>query len=137
MTERSEPGPSCSKEPLKTPKSVYGKCIRSSRILNRDTHNTFCLKCFASAEITSDSYELVITHHLTNGLQDQYICTSCNRRLCHARPTLECSMCSQKFAEIYFKFRERNIDIHRSVFRIDIFTNTIDGSILSAKPPVD
>jgi len=82
------------------------------------------MKCFASAEITSDSYELVITHHLTNGLQDQYICVSCNKRLYHVRPTLECSMCSRKFTELYFKFREQGIDMCQSIFRVDIFSNT-------------
>jgi len=131
MSEHPEPGPSCSDEQSKHLKSPYGKCVRSSRILNRNTHNTFCMKCFAGAEITSDSYELVITHQLTNGLSDQYICVSCNRRLCHVRPTLECSMCSRKFTDVYFKFRERGIDISQSIFRIDLFSNTIEGSIAS------
>jgi len=112
-------------------RALREKCVRSSRILNRNTHNTFCMKCFASAEITSDNYELVITHHLTNGLQDQYICVSCNKRFCHAHPTLECSKCSRKFTELYFKFREQGIDMCQSIFRVDIFSNTIEESILS------
>jgi len=129
MSKHSEPGPSCPIERPKAFKSVYGKCVKSSRIMSRTSHNTFCLKCFASAEITSPNYELVITHHLTNGLQDQYICTSCNQHLCHARPALECSLCSNRFTKLYFKFREQNIDINKSIFRVDVFTDTIDGSI--------
>jgi len=89
------------------------------------------MRCFANAEITSDNYELVITHHLTNGLQDQHICASCNKSLCRTQSTLECSLCSQKFTEVYFKFREQGIDINQSIFRVDIFTNTIEGSILT------
>jgi len=89
------------------------------------------MSCFAKADLTSDNYELVITHHLTNGLQDQYICASCNRRLCYARPTLECTMCSKKFTEIYIKFREIGIDVTNSIFRVDLFTDTVTGSILN------
>jgi len=87
------------------------------------------MKCFADAEIMTDDYELVVTHHLTNGLQDQYICASCNKNLCKTRSTLECSLCSQKFTEVYFKFREQGIDMNKSIFRVDIFTNTIEGSV--------
>jgi len=78
MSDQLEPEPSCSNEQPKQPKSPYGKCVRSSRILNTNSHNSFCMKCFAHAEVTSDRYELVITHQLTNGLLDQYICVSCN-----------------------------------------------------------
>jgi len=127
MSERLEPEPSCSKEQSK---NYYRKCVRSSRILNKNTHNTFCIKCFASAEVTSNRCELVITHHLTNGLQDQYICGSCNKRLCHARPTLKCFLYSRKFTESYFKFCEQSIDINQSIFRIDLFSDTLEDSIL-------
>jgi len=130
MSGHLRPEPSCSKEQSQSPRSMYGKCVRSSRILNRNTHNTFCMQCFAHADITTDSYELVVTHHLTNGLQDQYICANCNKRLCHARPTLECSMCSKKFTELYTKFRERGIDLTQSFFRVDLFSDTIAGPIL-------
>jgi len=130
MSEPSESEPSCSNKQSKPYENTYGKCVRSSRILNQKTHNTFCMKCFADAEITSDNYELVVTHYLTNGLQDQHICASCNKNLCRIRSTLECSLCSQKFTEVYFKFRDQGIDVSKSIFRMDIFTNTIEGSIL-------
>jgi len=129
-----EPEPSCSNEQPKQSKSHYGKCVGSSRILNTNSHNSFCLRCFADAEIYSDAYELIITHQLTNGLLDQYICVSCNKRLCHARPTLEWFMCSRKFTELYFKFREQGIDMNQSIFRIDLFSDTLEGSILSKLP---
>jgi len=89
------------------------------------------MNCFANADITPDSYELIITHHLTNGPQDQYICANCNKRLCNARPILECSMCSKKFTEIYIKSREQGIDITKSNFRIDFFSDTTTGSIVN------
>jgi len=128
MSERLEPEPSCSKEQSK---SYYGKYVRSSRILNKNSHDSFCLRCSANAEICSDRYELVITHHLTNDLLYQYICVSCNKRLSHARLSLKCSLCSRKYTELYFKFREQSIDMNQSIFRIDLFSDTLEDSILS------
>jgi len=131
MSENTKPEPSCSKEQLELHKSVYGKCIRSSRILNRNTNNSFCMHCFAHADVTTDSYGLIITHHLTNGLYEQYVCVGCHKRLCHVRPTLACSMCTREFTKLHTKYRDRGIDILKYNFRVDVLSPEAEGSTLS------
>jgi len=131
MSGNSKSEPSCSKELVDLHRNVYGKCVRSSRILNQNTHNSFCMQCFAHADVTSDRYELVITHHLTNGLHEQYICVGCHKRLCHVRPTLECAICTRKFTEVRSKFRDRGIEILESIFRVDVLSDRVEGSTLS------
>jgi len=130
MSDQLNPEPSCSKEQPKQPKSAYGKCFRSSRILNKNTHNTFCMNCFAHAEITSDHYELVITYHLTNGL-DQYICVSCNIYAMHDL-LLNALLVLANLLNFIFNFANKGLS--QSLFRIDLFSNTLEGSILSLKP---
>jgi len=131
MSEKPKPEPSCSKEQPELHKSVYGKCVRSSRILNRNTNNSFCMHCFAHADITTDSYGLIITHHLTNGMHEQYICVGCHKRLCNVRPTLACSMCTRELTKIHSKFRDHGINIFESTFRVDVLSPGVEGSTLS------
>jgi len=89
------------------------------------------MHCFAHADITTNSYELVITHVLTNGVHEQYICVGCHQRLCHVRPTLACSICTREFTKAHAKFRDQGIDILEHTFRIDVLSTRSEESTLS------
>jgi len=71
---------------------------------------------------TASLSSLMITCYSGQKIMDE------NQSICHAHPTLECS---RKFIKLYFEFRKQGIDMSQSIFRVDLFSNTIEGFILN------
>lgn len=108
------------------------RCLTSTKIINLHNYKYLCMKCFTNITVTSNRYKLSIVHYFINGPYDthHYKCVSCNDNLALLRPFDECTLCSRKYSELLSKIPEGEFDINNVTFRINIFTDTIEGIIL-------
>ena len=111
--------------------SSGGICLTSTRILNQNNCQYLCMKCFSCITIDSDKYKLSITHYFINDpyYTRRYKCVACNNDLVQSRPFNDCPQCSRKYAELLSKIPKDEIDLSSVTFRLNIFTDTIEGIV--------
>lgn len=91
------------------------------------------MKCFANILGDPDQYELQISHQFTliYGPYDKIVCAICNNDVVTTRPSEQCSLCTQKYAELLSQFPEGDTNLQTIAFRLNIFTDTFEEIVLT------
>lgn len=111
---------------LSNPNHEY--CLFSIRVVNRVRKVYSCVRCFCNTGLVNrvPSFEIFITHHITNGPYSPSICVFCRKDLLTKRRAINCSRCLDSYVAISNHFRVQNIDVSKIHFLFDIFNNNFE-----------
>lgn len=121
---------------LSTPNHEY--CLFSIRIVNRVRKVYSCVRCFCSTGLSNrvQSFEIFITHHITNGPYLPCLCVFCRKDLIRKRRVADCPRCLNSYVTVLNHFRAQGIDIHKIHFLFDLFNNKFEhiGPVHKVQP---
>lgn len=121
---------------LSNPNHEY--CLFSVRIVNRVRKVYSCVRCFCNTGLANrvQSFEIFITHHITNGPYSPSLCVFCRKDLIRKRRAVNCPRCLDSYIIVSNHFRVQDIDIRKIHFLFDIFNNKFEyvGPIHKVQP---
>lgn len=99
------------------------RCLFSFKVINRARRTACCLPCFFGTGLLKkvQSFEIFITHHLTNGRYSPWPCTFCSKDTVQSRRAIECPHCLNSYTKVLEQLRERKLDIKRTYYLFDNF----------------
>lgn len=99
------------------------KCLFSFKVLNRTRRVVCCLHCFCSTGLIRSvrSFEVYITHHVTNRPHSAWPCAFCLKDTIQVRRAIECSLCLNNYFKVKRHLREQNINIDQVHYMFDNF----------------
>lgn len=121
---------------LSNPNHEY--CLFSIRVVNRMRKVYSCVRCFCNTGLVNrvQSFEIFITHHITNGPYSPSLCVFCRKDLIRKQRVVNCSRCLDSYVVVSNHFRVQDIDVRKVHFLFDIFNKKFEyiGSTRKAQP---
>jgi len=111
-----------------TSSSFPEKCLFSFRVINRVNGASCCLTCFCDSGLINQvqNFEIFITHHISNGPYNPWICVFCRGNSIQTRPAALCTVCMRALSYQQIKLRHRRINLSTTNFLYNNFTNKFE-----------
>jgi len=104
------------------------KYLFSFRVINRVNGASYCLTCFCDSGLINrvQTFEIFITHHISNGPYNPWVCVLCRGNSIQTRPAAFCTVCMNALSLQQIKLRHRGIDLSTTHFLYNNFTNKFE-----------
>lgn len=112
------------------------RCLFSFKVLNKTRRLACCLPCFYSTGLirTVRTFEVYITHHLTNKPHSAWPCAFCQEDTIQVRRAIECSHCLNNYFKVRRHLREKDLSVDQVHFLFDNFHERFEYLGPSLKP---
>lgn len=108
-------------EPLDLTRQNTERCLFSFKILNKLHHLACCLPCFCRTGLIGRvrSFEIFVTHHLSNGPYGPWPCCFCQKDTIQSRRAIDCPHCLNNYTKVIKHLRQQNIKTDRVHYLFD------------------
>lgn len=99
------------------------RCLFSFKVINRARRTACCLPCFCSIGLINkvQSFEIYITHHLTNGSYHPWPCIFCLKDTIQVRRMIDCPHCLNNRNKVLKHLTESKLDVQSTHYMFDNF----------------
>lgn len=108
-------------EPLDLTHSNTERCLFSFKVLNKLRRLACCLPCFCRTGLIGrvKTFEVYITHHITNGPYGSWPCCFCSKDTIQNRRAIDCPLCLNSHIKVIRHLRQRSIRPDQVYFLFD------------------